>query len=292
MIPGDRRRRVTAESLGASQGTYSDRPTPSEITQRMAAAADQILERQGRRETLAMSLDVAGISLRTGEFSVLVLAAAVVAALAGLALVGPLGFLLGLAAVPLAAWALVRVKADRRRARFADTLPDTLQLLTGSIRSGYGLLQSLDTLAREADEPAGTELRRVLLEVRVGRDPGDALRALAGRMQSEDFEWVVGAVEINREVGGDLAAILDNVAETIRERQRLNRQMRALTAEGRLGGYVLTALPVFLGCVMAIVSPDYLSRLGSGTGLVMLMAGLMMLLVGWIWIRRLCRLEM
>jgi tight adherence protein B len=292
MIPGDRRRRVTAESLGASRATSTDRPTVSEITQRMAAAADDFLERQGRRETLAMSLDVAGISLRTGEFAVLVLAAAIVAALAGLALVGPLGFLVGLVAVPLAAWALVRVKADRRRTRFTDTLPDTLQLLTSSIRAGYSLLQGLDTLAREAPEPAGTELRRVLLEVRVGRDPGDALRALAGRMQSDDFEWVVGAIDINREVGGDLAAILDNVAETIRERQRLNRQMRALTAEGRLGGYVLTALPVFLGLVMAVVSPDYLARLGSGPGVVMLGFGAVMLLAGWIWIRRICRLEM
>jgi tight adherence protein B len=291
MIPGERRRRVTAETLGA-QAAPADRQTPSEVTQRMAAAADEFLERQGRREALASSLDVAGISLRTGEFAVLVLAATVVGALAGLALVGPLGVVLGLVAVPLAAWFLVRMLAERRRERFAEILPDTLQLLTSSIRSGYGLLQALDTLAREAPEPAGAELRRVLLEVRVGRDPGDALRALATRMQSEDFEWVVGAIEINREVGGDLAAILDNVAETIRERQRLYRQMRALTAEGRLGGYVLTALPVVLALALVVINPEYIGQLGSGLGLLLLSGGAVMLVVGWLWIRRMCRLEM
>jgi tight adherence protein B len=185
----------------------------------------------------------------------------------------------------------VRILADRRRTAFADALPDNLQLLTGTLRSGYGLLQALDTLAREAPEPAGGEFRRVLLEVRVGRDPGDALRALAVRMQSEDFEWVIGAIEINREVGGDLATIMDNVAETIRERQRLHRQMRALTAEGRISGYVLTALPVLLALALIVLNPEYIGRLGSGPGLVMVGVGVVMLTVGWIWIRRLCRIE-
>jgi tight adherence protein B len=290
VMPADPRARLTRARLSATQAA-ADRPSPSQITQRLSAAADDFLERRGRRQTLAVLLEVAGISLRTGEFMVLVLAIAVIVALAGLALAGPLAFLLGIAAVPLAAWALVRILADRRRTAFGDALPDNLQLLTATLRSGYGLLQGLDTLAREAPDPAGAEFRRVLLEVRVGRDPGDALRALAERMQSEDFEWVVGAVEINREVGGDLASILDNVGETIRERQRLHRQMRALTAEGRISGYVLTALPPLLALVLALTSPDYIGRLGSGPGLVMVGFGVVMLAVGWLWMRRLCRIE-
>jgi tight adherence protein B len=289
-MPADPRAGLTRARLSATQAA-ADRPSPSQITQRLSAAADDFLERRGRRQTLAVLLEVAGISLRTGEFVVLVLAIAVIVALACLALAGPLAFLLGLAAVPLAAWALVRILADRRRTAFGDALPDNLQLLTATLRSGYGLLQGLDTLAREAPDPAGAEFRRVLLEVRVGRDPGDALRALAERMQSEDFEWVVGAVEINREVGGDLAAILDNVGDTIRERQRLHRQMRALTAEGRISGYVLTALPPLLALVLALTSPDYIGRLGSGPGLVMVGFGVVMLAVGWLWMRRLCRIE-
>jgi tight adherence protein B len=289
-MPADPRGRLTRARLSTTQAV-ADRPSPAQITQRLSAAADEFLERRGRRQTLAVLLEVAGISLRTGEFVVLVVAATVVSTLGGLALGGVLAMLLGLVIVPLGARTLVRILADRRRTAFADALPDNLQLLTGTLRSGYGLLQALDTLAREAPEPAGGEFRRVLLEVRVGRDPGDALRALAVRMQSEDFEWVVGAIEINREVGGDLATIMDNVAETIRERQRLHRQMRALTAEGRISGYVLTALPVLLALALIVLNPEYIGRLGSGPGLVMVGVGVVMLTVGWLWIQRLCRIE-
>jgi tight adherence protein B len=130
----------------------------------------------------------------------------------------------------------------------------------------------------------------VLLEVRVGRDPGDSLRALADRMGSDDFDWVVGAIDINRDVGGDLAMILDNVAETIRERQRLQRQVKTLSAEGRLSGYVLTALPLVLALAMAVINPGYLAELGSGVGPVLVVGGAVLLVIGWIWIRRLSRL--
>ncbi len=135
-------------------------------------------------------------------------------------------------------------------------MPDTLQLLTSTLRSGYGLLQALDSVAQEAAEPARTEFRRVLLEIRVGRDLSAALRALSDRMRSQDFAWVVGAIEINREIGGDLAAVLDSTAETIRERQRVHRQVRALTAEGRLSGYILTALPVVVALAMRVHQPE------------------------------------
>ncbi len=289
-LPPDPRARLTAARLSATHAV-ADRPTPSQITQRMTTAAEEFLERRGQRQTLATTLEVAGISLRTGEYVLLAGAATVVGSLAGLALTGPLGLLAALVIVPLAAWALVSGMADRRRTRFADLLPDNLQLLTSTLRSGYGLMQALDTLGREASEPARTEFRRVLLETRVGRDPSDALRALADRMRSEDFEWVVGAIDINRDVGGDLAVILDNVAETIRERQRLHRQVKTLTAEGRLSGYVLTALPPLLALAMIVINPGYIQRLGSGVGLVMLGVGTVMLAVGWVWIRRLSRLE-
>ena len=287
-LPGEGTRRLTAARLGATHAAANP-PNLSQVTQRMANAAEQMLERRGRRQGLAAALEVAGISLRTGEYIVLAAAGSALTGLAGLALAGPLGLLLGLAVGPLAAWSVVNVKADRRRSQFAELLPDNLQLLTSSVRAGYGLMQALDTLGREAAEPARSEFRRVMLEVRVGRDPGDAMRALAERMGSDDFDWVVGAIEINREVGGDLAAILDNVAETIRERQRLNRQIRSLTAEGRLSGWVLTALPPLLAAAMAVVNPDYLGRLRSGAGIVLVLAATGMLVIGWSWMRALTR---
>jgi tight adherence protein B len=290
-VPWESERRVTPAEMLKANRDLPDRPTASELTRRLTAAAEGFLERRGQRDSLALTLDVAGISLRTGEFVVLGLAATVVGALAGLAVAGPLGLLLGVVGVPMGVRTTVRVLADRRRAAFADALPDTLQLLTGALRSGHGLLQSLDTLAREAPEPGGGEFRRVLLEVRVGRDPGDALRALADRMQSDDFEWVIGAIEINREIGGDLARIIDNVAETMRDRQRMHRQIRSLTAEGRLSGYILTGLPVALALLMLVTNPGYIGQLGSGAGLVMLVVATASLAAGWAWIRRICRLE-
>jgi tight adherence protein B len=268
-----------------------ERPTPSQLTQRVADAAEAFLERRGRRQSLAARLEVAGISLRTGEFVVLVSACAAIGALAGIALAGLLGFLLGAAGVPLAAWAVVNVRVDRRRAQFADLLPDNLQLLTGTLRSGHSLMHALDTLGREASEPARTEFRRVLLETRVGRDPSDALAAVADRMDSDDFSWVVSAIDINREVGGDLPAILDNVADTIRERQRVHRQIKALTAEGRISGYVLTALPPVLALILAALNPTYFSRLTSGGGAVLLIASAVLVVLGWLWMRRLGRLD-
>ena len=240
---------------------------------------------------MATALEAAGISLRPGEFIVLVLSATTIGALLALTLFGPLGLLATIVLVPFVAKAVLNRRAARRRAKFAELLPDNLQLLTSSLKSGYGLLPALDNVAQEAEEPARSEFRRVLLEIRVGRDPSDALNALAARMASKDFEWVVGAIDINREIGGDLALTLDNVAETIRERQRLARHVSALTAEGRLSAYILIGLPVFLALAMSVINPGYLEPLFSGVGLVMVGVGAGMLLAGWLWMKRLIRVE-
>ena len=108
-------------------------------------------------------------------------------------------------------------------------------------------------------------------------------------MDSDDFSWVVSAIDINREVGGDLPAILDNVADTIRERQRVHRQIKALTG-GRISGYVLTAPPV-LALILAALNPTYFSRLTSGGGAVLLIASAVLVVLGWLWMRRLGRLD-
>ncbi|MFP3902104.1 MAG: VWA domain-containing protein [Acidimicrobiia bacterium] len=293
LVPDDRRSRLARLGLrGRGLGEPQRRaPSASEVSERVASAADAFLERRGRRQGLAAALEIADISLRPGEFVVIVAAVTLIAALLGVVVAGPLGLVAALVLVPLGAWVIVGRMGRRRRERFGDQLPDTLQLLTSSLRAGYGLLQGLDSLAREAPEPARSEFGRVLLEIRVGRDPGAALHALAGRMRSDDFDWVVGAIDINREVGGDLAMVLDRVGGTIRERQRLVRQMRALTAEGRMSAYVLTALPPLLMLAMAALNPDYLADLTSGFGLVLLGVGAGMLLLGWVWMHRLIRLE-
>ncbi|HKE97755.1 MAG TPA: type II secretion system F family protein [Actinomycetes bacterium] len=287
----DRRSRKARAQLGVERNLVRG-PGLGHLADRMTAAAEGYLDRRNQRRTLAAALEVAGISLRPGEFLVLTGVAALVAGLAGLAVGGPLGGIALVALVPLSARLVVGHLAERRRERFADLLPDTLQLLTSTLRSGYALLQALDSVAQESAEPARTEFGRVLLETRVGRDLSSALRALADRMRNRDFAWVVGAIEINREVGGDLAAVLGTTADTIRERQRVHRQMRALTAEGRLSGYILTALPVVVALAMRFINPAGFALLTSGVGLLMSAAGGVLLVAGWFWMKALNRIEL
>lgn len=255
--------------------------------------ADRVLARGGKTTALAERLDVAGIPLRPGEFLVLAALAGTVASLVLAVLMPPLlGVIAGVALTPLLARALVSARIEDRRKKFVDQLPDLLQTLVSSLRAGYGLPQALDVAASQSIEPTKSELQRVLFEVRIGRDPGDALAAAAERMASSDFSWVVAAMQINREVGGELAVVLENVADTVRERQRLRRQIRVLTAEGRISAYVLTALPFLLAVALLMTNPDYFEPFGDSPGpLLVVMAGLL-LVIGWAWIRRLVKAQM
>ena len=175
------------------------------LKERTTAGVDRFLERRGRSRSASSALEAAGISLRPGEFVMLVLTATAVGALAMLALFGPLALLATIVLGPLTAKIVLDRRCASRRAKFAEQLAGNLQLLTSSLKSGYGLLPALDNVAQEAEEPSKSEFRRALLEIRVGRDVSEALAALGARMASKDFEWVVGAIDINREVGGDLA---------------------------------------------------------------------------------------
>jgi tight adherence protein B len=198
------------------------------------------------------------------------------------------GMLLAVA-VPVGAKVALDLLAKRRRDRFADQLPETLQLLAGSLRAGNALAQAIDTVAREAQSPTSEEFRRLTIETRLGRDFGEALAALGDRVGSVDFRWVVQAVDIQREVGGDLAQILDSVAATMRDRQRVRRQVSALSAEGRMSAWVLIALPFALAGLMAVTNAAYLRPLGSGVGLLLLAAGGLLQLGGVVWLRRIVK---
>src|SRR5207247_10935548 len=142
-----------------------------------------------------------------------------------------------------------------------DQLPDVLTILASSLRAGHSFLQALDTVSKEIPEPAKAEFNRVVAEIRLGRSTEDSLEALADRVGSEDFKWAVLAVNIQREVGGNLAEILDNVSDTLRERAIMRRQVRVLTAEGRLSAYVLGAMPFGIGLYMFAVNREYISLL-------------------------------
>uniref|UniRef100_UPI00286E3E61 type II secretion system F family protein n=1 Tax=Nocardioides sp. TaxID=35761 RepID=UPI00286E3E61 len=210
---------------------------------------------------ISQRLAGAGSALTAAEW-VLIHAAITVGAMAfgyvmsGIAM-AMLGLVLGLA-LP---WLYMRFRHRRRLSRFNGQLAQTLGLMAGGLQAGLSLPQAVDSVVREGREPMAGELKRALIEQRLGIDLTDALESVGERMDSADFGWVVMAIKIQREVGGNLAEILHTVAETIREREFLRRQVKALSAEGRLSGYILTGLPPTIGLYMAFVNPDYIRLL-------------------------------
>ena len=257
---------------------------------RVTTRAVEVSERSGAIDD---ALDRAGLIMRAGEFVALVLGVVVVAALLLGLLMGPVGVVLGVFVPILGAPAFLRFLARRRNKKFADQLGDTLMLMSGSLRSGFGVAQAIDSVAEEMDAPIGVEFQRAILEMRLGRDVESALDGIARRMDNEDFSWVVDAMRIHRQVGGDLAQILDQVAETIRARNRLRRQISALTAEGRLSGIVLSALPIVMALVLWTSNADYLRPLFTRTaGQVMLAFAIGLLIAGGLWLKKLVDVEL
>jgi len=244
-----------------------------------------------RSRRLARDLALADVNIEPGRFVLWVLVASILAAILGL-LVSPVLAVAGLVAPYLIARAWVSYKGSKRQAKFAEQLPEFLQSLVMSLRSGFGFSQAIETTLVEADEPIKGEIERVMAEVRMGRDLSDALRSLSVRMDNQDLEWVVGAVDINRETGGNLSEILATVNATIRERARIGRKIKTFTAEGRLSARILTILPFVMALWQWRVHPDGFAVLFSGTGLVVLLGCLGLMVVGWFWIRRIVTIKL
>lgn len=235
-------------------------------------------------------LELAGIKASRSQFAIYVGSAASVLALFG-AVVGlmngtPILLAIVFAIIaPIGAKVVLVLRTSSRRAKFADQIDDTVQLLAGGLRAGHGLSRTVAAVAAEADAPMGEELARVVNESRLGRPLPQALSVVAERMRSVDFEWVAQAVAINAETGGNLAEVLDQVGKTIRERNQIRRQVSALSAEGRLSGIILIALPFFVFLALAFLQPAYISAFFTnilGT-FALVIAGLL-LIVGSIWI--------
>jgi tight adherence protein B len=251
---------------------------------------NDFLERHGKRRGIAQALALADISTDPGQFALRVLLISLLAAVLGL-VISPILALVGLVVPGLVTRAWVHMKGAKRQAKFAEQLPDMLQLVIASVKSGFGLTQALEALTEEIDEPARSEIAQVMAETRMGRDLSDSLHSLSERMENRDLEWVIGAIGINRETGGNLAEILGNVNNTIRERQRIGRKVRTFTAEGRLSAKVLFVLPILIGLLEWRSNPDGFAHLFSGLGLVFLCLAMVLLLVGTFWIRKIASIK-
>jgi tight adherence protein B len=240
-------------------------------------------------QRLAVRLEQAGITRKPAEWAMLGAGACVVVAAVLTAVTGslPIAVLLSIVVGWLGMRVLLSFRIARRRAAFGEQLPNVLQLVAGSLRLGFSLAQALDGLVREEAEPAAGEFSRVLAEARLGVDLDAALDGLANRMDSEDLRWTVMAIKIQREVGGNLAEVLRNTADTMRERSYLRRQVRALSAEGRLSAYILVAMPVVIGGWLLLTSPDYMRPLyTTPAGVGMVLFALLLIVVGGFWMRK------
>jgi tight adherence protein B len=193
---------------------------------------------------------------------------------------------------PFAGHLVLGYLAGKRRTKFDTQLGDTLQLLSGGLRAGHSILRAIDAAAAESQKPTSEEMRRVITETSLGRDLLAALNDTALRMKNEDFVWVAQAIQINREVGGNLAEVLDQVNETIRERGEIKGHIKALAAEGKFSAYILIAMPFGIVGMLLTISPNYMNPMFSHPlGWVMIGASFVMMTIGALWMRKIIDLK-
>lgn len=251
-----------------------------------SSLVDRVFLDGTRRGAMNSALDRAGLNVRPGEFIVLTAGVAIAGLAVGWLLHPLFGVAVGIT-IALSARFVVGFLGSRRRARFANQLDNTLLVLASSLRAGHGIQRALAAVAEESESPTGEEFTRVVAETRIGRDLVEALQGVADRLGNDDFEWVVRAVAINRELGGNLSEVLDNVGNTIRERNQLRRQVQALSAEGKLSAIILYVLPFGVGIFVKLTNPGYIGELTqSSLGLVLIVLAGVAMLGGGVWIKK------
>ena len=243
---------MLAEFENAEEVDYEEQQ--SLITRRLDAA----LSGTGFAQKWRVQLARADIKLTVAEYAAMHGISMAGAFLIGTALFNPItGGVLGIVGFFFPRFYVSRQQTTRLR-RFEEQLPDTLSLWVNALRSGYSVMQSMEAIAKESPEPTATEFRRVVQENQLGIPMEDALEHLLTRMPSEDLDLVNTAVNIQREVGGNLAEILDSIAHTIRDRIKLKGEIRVLTSQGRMTGWLISMLPIILTIFLYVVSPSYM----------------------------------
>ena len=257
-----------------------------------AAAFDTSRASRSFTVTLARDLARADLKITVSEYMIISVLLASLGALIGLAM--PFAGRVLLAAILLAAgfylprYYVTRQRLKRQRA-FNGQLADIITLMGNALRAGYSLLQAMELAAREGTEPASKELERVVREVGLGLSPEEALANLVERMQSEDLDLLVTAINVQREVGGNLVEVLDTIATTIRERVKLKGEIRVLTAQQQFSGYIIALLPVVLALILGVMNPTYMLGVFTDTvwcGWTMLSCSVVMILAGFLIIRQ------
>jgi tight adherence protein B len=266
----------------------------STIAQTAVEFAGRITAKRGFEEWLQLRLEAAANPLKPAEWILLQSVIVLLLPLFAFVVSGrnPVWTIVAAVFALARGFVMLDVRANRRRKKFEDSLADNLQLMAGSLSAGYSLPQAADSVVREGVDPISTEFNRALVETRLGVSIEDALDTVADRMRSKDFSWVVMAIRIQREVGGNLAELLLTVAATLRERARLRRQVQTLSAEGRLSAWILGGLPVVFTLYLLTARPDYILVLGKEPlGWLMIGFGVIAMVVGALWMKKIVDVE-
>jgi tight adherence protein B len=291
------REKALAEILDLPFGERDVRPDAvpegfSPLVEGTIGFAGRMVEQFDEKGDMRSALERARIPMRPGEYVVIaggatLTLAAVLYGLTGTVLLAAIGLIIG----PFGAVAYVRYRIAKRRKAFEAALPDALTLIASSLSAGHTFLRAIQMMCEEAEPPMSEEFARVVAETRLGDPLVEALSRMAKRLEIRDMDWVVQAIRIQQTVGGRLADLLHTLADFIRARDEVRRDVAVLTAEGRVSAYVLTALAPFMFLAIQVVSPGYMKPMFSGMGLLVLGFTAALMAVGSVIIFRMCKIE-
>jgi|BarGraIncu00222A_1022003.scaffolds.fasta_scaffold00408_8 tight adherence protein B len=283
---------------GAGSSPADEKAEVSSISASLISLGDKVMDSRSSSPKTQRLLERADLPLRLGEWAVLRVVAIVVGVAGVMVLMhgGPVSMFVGACIGGLLGvigpTVYLKFAASRRAKKFERQLPDVLTLVASSLSTGFSLLQALDAVARDAAEPSAKEFSRALAETRIGTDLNESLNHLADRMESTNLRWTAMAINIQRQVGGNLAETLRNTATTLRDRESLKRHVNALSAEGKLSAYILIALPIGIFLYMLMVNRPYVELLWTTMiGIGMLIGGLISLAIGIFWMRKVVIVE-
>ena len=288
--------RIRKERMARPLDAAPARATPRELVERLLRpAADNLSQRRSvqGKPTLTEDLARAGLNITPSEYLLIRLGAIAVGALIGLF---RFGFSIGpliLAAIGFILPPLVVTFLQRRRQNmFNEQLAGMLQLLSNSLKTGYAIDRALETVAAKSQPPVSTEFERVTTEITLGTSVEEALSALLLRINSPDLEFIVTAILLHSRVGGNLAEVLDNISDTLRDRLQTKRDMSVLTAQSRASATIITGLPILLGLGLYVFVPGYFAPMTSTfIGYVLLGIAVLLIVIGNILIRRMTALQ-
>lgn len=287
LTAGERRVERRLQTMGSES-----KPQPHKQRGDPFPTLTAILERRGHHSAVEARLARAGVAWRPSEFVALCVGAVAGLAVLGFLAWGLLGAAAGVVIAVAAPFAVLKALEAMRLRQFERQLPDALMLIASSLRSGYGVLRAMQAVRDEMQPPISLEFGRVLDETNVGVPTSEALGDLVKRVPLPDLDIAVTAILIQMEVGGNLAEVMEIVAATVRERQRIRAEVQTLTAEGRMSGVILFVIPLAMAVILGVLNPGYMSALFSTTlGHLLIACAAVLQVLGGLVINRMLRLD-